>query len=87
MIERGCAVGRCPKCGRIITRLRPADSAVCECWKRCPSCGGEMTAHTPDSSLETYARDSKREMLILMVCNRHNPPFLSVTCPVEVPLA
>jgi hypothetical protein len=46
-----------------------------------------MTAHTPDSSLETYARDSKREMLILMVCNRHNPPFLSVTCPVEVPLA
>jgi len=83
-LERGFAVGKCSKCGKIITRPRPIDTAECDCWKHCPLCGELMEPYKPDLSPETYGYDKKREMKILMVCNRHIPPFLSTQKPEEV---
>ena len=57
----GWAEGKCPKCGRVWRRERPADLVVCDCYRCCPCCGGEMTAYTPDLSPRIYRSEDVDE--------------------------
>jgi hypothetical protein len=54
MAEVGWAEGVCPVCGRVWRRERPADFAICDCYKYCPVCGKEMQSYTPDLNPRTY---------------------------------
>ena len=54
LTETGWAVGICPVCGRVWRRQRPANLVVCDCFRRCANCGGEMTPYTPDMNPQTY---------------------------------
>jgi hypothetical protein len=47
--------GKCPKCGRTHQLRSREDMVVCDCWRICPICGGEMTPYTPDTAPKTYA--------------------------------
>ena len=77
--------GKCGRCGREYYSSH-ADVVVCDCWRVCPICGAEMTPYTPDLAPSTYAKDGKRDLLVLRVCNNHSPPFFSEQKPVEVEL-
>jgi len=51
-----------------------------------------MTPYTPDLAPNTYGKDGKRDLQILMVCNNSvahpdNSPFYSKVKPVEVELS
>jgi|YelNatPaOPRAMG01_1025707.scaffolds.fasta_scaffold03102_10 hypothetical protein len=76
--------GKCPKCGRTHQLRSREDMVVCDCWRICPICGGEMTPYTPDTAPKTYALNGLRELQVLMVCTRHSPPFYGMQKPVEV---
>jgi hypothetical protein len=76
--------GKCPVCRKVHYSDRKDDVVVCDCWQYCPLCGAEMTPYTPDMASKTYGIDGKSDMLILMVCTNHPPPFYSTQKPVEV---
>ena len=82
--------GKCSRCKREYYS-KHADVVVCDCWIKCPECGQEMEAFTPDLSLSTYGLDGKRDLLVLKVCNNlaghsdHSPYFSSLK-PIEVEL-
>lgn len=40
-VKVGLACGVCPRCNKKIRRKRPADLAVCDCWKYCPTDHGK----------------------------------------------
>jgi predicted nucleic acid-binding Zn-ribbon protein len=77
--------GKCSRCGREYFGDH-SDVVVCSCWEVCPECGLRMEPYVPDLSPNTYAKDGKRDLLILRVCNNHIPPFFSELEPVEVEL-
>jgi hypothetical protein len=78
--------GKCSGCGREYHGSH-ADVVVCDCWEKCPECGARMEPYAPDLSPNSYGRDGKRDLLILRVCDNHNPPFFSALKPVEVELS
>ena len=83
--------GKCSRCGRIHYEDHKA-LVVCDCWEHCPLCGAEMEAYTPDLAANTYAKNGKRELQILRVCNNSpahfdKSPFFSSQRPVEVELS
>jgi hypothetical protein len=83
--------GKCSKCGKVYYSDRKGDIVVCDCYRYCPVCGAEMTPYTPDLAPNTYGKDGKRELQILMVCNNvsahaDNSPFYSKLKPVQVEL-
>jgi len=81
----GFAEGTCPKCKKTLRRRRPADYAVCDCYKHCPLCGAKMTPYTPDLTQASY--ESVKGFDVLYVCNNHAPPYYSKQKPVEVHLS
>jgi len=84
----GYACGVCPVCGRKIYRPRPADLAICDCFKVCPLCGREMTPYIPDLTPSTYGfGEPKNAMHTLYYCTFHSPPYYSKQKPVEVQLS
>lgn len=95
----GYAEGECPRCGKILRRRRPADVAVCDCYRYCPLCGSEMTPFTPDLTPSTYRAEEAQALKgeavespewtieTLYVCNNHAPPYYSKQKPVEVKLS
>jgi len=54
MPETGWARGVCPECGRAWSRRYPEDLVICDCHRRCPVCGGDMTPYVPDLNPATY---------------------------------
>jgi len=102
MIKTGHACGTCPHCGRRICRPRPADIAVCDCWKYCSLCDPPytvpLTPFTPDLTPSTYRNEKAHEVKgqdaeppewaidTLLVCYNHSPPYYSKQKPVEVHL-
>ena len=54
----GYAEGTCPECGKTLRRRRPADYAVCDCFKLCPVCSPvytvKMDPYAPDLTPSTY---------------------------------
>ena len=78
--------GRCSRCGRVYYEDRKVP-VVCDCWKRCPVCSEEMTPYTPDLAANTYGLNGRRDLLVLMVCTLHSPPFFSNQKPVEVEMS
>jgi len=76
--------GKCPQCGKVHYTDRKDDVVVCDCWQHCSICGAMMTPYTSDLSPNTYGKDDKRDLQILMVCNNHSSPFYSTQKPVEV---
>jgi ssDNA-binding Zn-finger/Zn-ribbon topoisomerase 1 len=97
--KTGFAKGSCPKCGKLLVRKRPADLAVCDCYKYCPLCGAEMTPFNPDLTPSTYRGEEsyavKGQAVLfhewtvetLYVCHNHTPPYYSCQKPVEVKLS
>lgn len=95
----GYAVGTCPVCGKILRRRRPADYALCDCFRYCPLCGKEMKPFSPDLTPSTYgaeedfalkgqAAESPRWTVeTIYVCCDHSPPYYSSQKPVEVKLS
>ncbi len=96
----GYACGICSRCGKEVCRLRPADLAVCDCFKYCPIDHGKgpygtlMNSCTPDMTSQTYGPiettgdawgDLKHPMDILYVCPVCN--YHSAQAPVEVKLS
>ncbi len=77
--------GACPSCGRVYHGVHE-DTVVCGCFEICPLCGRRMEPYVPDLSPGTYAKDGKRDLLIVRVCSNHIPPFFSEQKPVEVVL-
>jgi len=94
MVKVGYACGTCPRCGRNICGLRPADIAVCDCREYCPLCGEKMEHYTPDLTPSTYRPakvhtgtvrgDLEHPMQILFRCPMCN--YQSSQKPVEVKL-
>ena len=94
----GYARGTCPKCGKLLIRKRPADIAVCDCFKECPLCGAKMTPYTPDLTPSTYRAEESYalkgqavtppewDLETLYVCNNRTPPYYSKQKPMEVRL-
>lgn len=88
----GQATGTCSRCGREISRPRPADLAVCDCWEYCPFDHGDgcfatkMDPYTPDLSPGSY---EKGDMDVVRVCNHsdHKTPYKSKQGPIEVRLS
>ena len=96
----GYAVGVCSRCGKTLRRRRPADTAVCACFKYCPvdhgkgAYGTKMKAYTPDLTPRTYSPikpddsdawgDLEHPMRILYVCPACN--YHSEQTAVEVEL-
>jgi len=91
--------GKCPRCGKIITRVGRADIAVCDCWEYCPRdhgkgrYGTKMEPYIPDLTLQTYEPlertsevwgDLKHPIKILRRCPVCG--YLSSQLPVEVEL-
>jgi NAD-dependent dihydropyrimidine dehydrogenase PreA subunit len=87
MIKVGYAVGKCGNCGKELTRLRPADVAVCDCYEYCPQDGALMEPYTPDLTPSTYRPEEGGEhpMEILFRCPVCG--YLSAQQPVEVRLS
>ena len=46
-----------------------------------------MTPYTPDLAANTYGLNGRRDLLVLMVCTLHSPPFFSNQKPVEVEMS
>jgi len=102
MVKVGNACGTCPICGRLIVRKRPADNALCDCYRFCPICDPAytvpMTPFTPDLTPSTYGNEKAHNVKggsaeppewtseTLYVCLNHSPPHYSKQKPVEVPL-
>jgi predicted amidophosphoribosyltransferase len=84
MPKVGYAVGTCSKCDKEISRLRPADYAVCDCHEYCPLCGRKMEPFTPDLSPGSYEKD---DINVVRICAHHKPPYKSKLRPVEVRLS
>lgn len=98
----GSAQGTCPICGKLLIRKRPADYAVCDCYRFCPLCDPPytvpMTPFTPDLTPSTYRNEKAHEVKgqsvespewtseTLYVCHNHSPPYYSKQKPVEVRL-
>mgnify|MGYP000097144140 CR=1 FL=1 len=93
--------GVCPSCGRTITRTgRVPVVVVCDCYRRCPICGLEMTPYRPDLDPKTYGSEDHPDwdvlglasggevpsIEIIFVCLEHAPPYYSRLKPVEVTL-
>jgi len=97
----GILKGVCSSCGKIIFREgRVPTTVVCDCYRRCPLCGAEMTPYRPDLDPKSYGgeRNPDLEALgltsggsdpkidVVFVCLRHSPPYYSRVKPVEVAL-
>ena len=88
----GYAEGTCPNCGATHKRTRPADFAICDCYKFCPLCGNEMQPYTPDLTTSTYGSiesetaqgDTDKPMNVLYYCPSCR--YYSALKPVEVNL-
>ena len=95
----GYAEGVCPSCGKTLIRKRPADMAVCDCYKYCPLCGNKMASFSPDLTPSTYragegfalkgqaVEEPKWTVETIYVCYNHSPPHYSSQKPVEVRLS
>jgi len=77
----GEATGRCGKCGKTYSRLRPASVVYCDCWKRCPYCGNEMSDFDLDLSVRGYKRGDLDVVKYCASCK-----YKSKLMPVEVEL-
>ena len=77
----GFAVGRCPRCGKLLMRRRPAKVAVCNCWMYCPICGSKMQPYVPPSDPRQI---NKGDLETIMVCQKCG--YKSKAKPAEVPL-
>ena len=98
MVKVGYAEGTCPKCGKLLMRKRPADIAICDCYRYCQLCGKEMTSFTPDLTPSTYRCEEAYALKgqavespewtvnTIMACYDHTPPYYSKQKPVEVHL-
>ncbi len=53
MTKVGLAVGRCGRCGKTLSRPRPMDYAVCDCWQYCPHDHGKGPYGTLMRSVDT----------------------------------
>lgn len=100
MSKVGYAEGTCSRCGRTHKRRRPADYAVCDCFRHCPidhgrgTYGTLMDPYTPDMNPLTYGKikrgssviwgDTEHPMWILYVCSVCS--YHSKAKPVEVKL-
>jgi hypothetical protein len=92
-VKIGIAEGVCSNCGRILSRRRPADMAVCDCYKFCPLCGKEMQLYTPDLAPNIYGPiesekakgDTDKLINILYYCLSCG--YYSALKPVEVLLS
>jgi predicted amidophosphoribosyltransferase len=90
VIQIGMAEGVCSNCGRTLSRRRPADMAVCDCYMFCPLCGKEMQPYTPDLAPSIYGSiesdkvqgDTDKPMDILYYCLSCR--YYSALKPVEV---
>jgi len=98
----GNASGTCPICGRLLIRRRPADYAVCDCYKYCPLCTPAYTVpmipFAPDLTPSVYRNEKVHEakgqgaeppewtIETLYYCPNHTPPHYSKQKPVEVVL-
>ncbi|MEM2309228.1 MAG: hypothetical protein QXV71_01845 [Candidatus Bathyarchaeia archaeon] len=92
--------GVCGACGRIIRRNSPVPiTIVCDCYRLCPLCGGQMKPHTPTLPPRAYGNEDSFEWdplglaekcgatsETLYVCRNHQPPYYSTRRPVEVEL-
>ena len=95
----GHVEGECPRCGKKLSRPRPCDVAVCDCWKYCPNDHGNgayatlMEPYTPDLSPQTYgpiegtnvSGDSEHPMKIMRKCPVCG--YYSAQLPIEVQLS
>jgi len=89
-IKVGLVEGVCSNCGATLRRRRPADIAVCDCYKFCPICRAEMQPYTPDLTPSTYGPfegenakgDTDKPMDILYYCPSCR--YYSALKPVEV---
>ncbi len=102
MTKVGYVEGTCPVCGRLLIRKRPADNAVCDCFRFCPLCSPAftvpMTPFTPDLTSAIYRNEEAQDIKggsaepsewtseTLFVCYHHSPPYYSKQKPVEVHL-
>jgi len=102
MTKIGYAKGTCPVCGRLLLRKRPADYAVCDCYKHCPLCTPAYTVlmipFVPDLTPSAYRNEKVYEVKgqgaeppewtveTLYCCPNHTPPHYSKQKPVEVNL-
>jgi len=96
-VKIGYAKGTCSRCGKTLTRRRPADYAVCDCCRFCPVCTPAYTQpmdpYTPDLTPSTYGSiegetvtgDTEAPIKILYRCSRCG--WLSADLPVEVRLS
>lgn len=100
--KTGYAQGTCTVCGKLIIRERPADYAVCDCYRYCPLCTPAytvpMTPFTPDLTPSAYRNEKVHEVKgqgaeppewtseTIYVCYNHLPPYYSKKRPVEVRL-
>jgi len=98
----GYVQGTCPICGKILVRKRPADYAVCDCYRYCPLCDPPhavpMTIFTPDLTPSTYRNEKAHSVKggnaeppewtseTLYACYNHSSPYYSKQRPVEVRL-
>lgn len=53
-VKVGYAKGTCSRCGKTLTRRRPADYAVCDCYQYCPPCGKKMNPYTHEQFSGTF---------------------------------
>jgi len=98
-IKVGEVKGTCRECGKELSRPRPADTAVCDCWEYCPTdhgkgpYGTKMNPYTPDLTPSAYKElsdssdawgDLDHPMDILRVCPECN--YHSKLKPVQVEL-
>ncbi|MCW4016814.1 MAG: hypothetical protein NWF06_10625 [Candidatus Bathyarchaeota archaeon] len=95
----GYATGTCSRCGKTMHQKRPADTAVCSCYRVCPLCGAEMTPFYADLNAKTYGsqqsaalkgqavESSEWSVETVYVCNNHSPPYYSSQKPVEVKMS
>lgn len=83
----GYACGTCPRCGRKICRPRPADYAVCNCWRYCPLDGEKMEPYTPDLTPSQYDPDKGLDVIMVHISEQDHPqPYYSKQKPIEVRL-
>jgi hypothetical protein len=95
VLKIGWAEGVCPRCGRVWRRRRPADFAICDCYRYCQICGEEMQPYTPDLDPRVYRNEdvldptelaSKHEATIRTRYYCPNCEEYSDSIPVEVKL-
>jgi len=85
--QTGNACGTCSQCGKTLSRPRPADIAVCDCWEYCPLDGKLMQSYTPDLTPSTYESDKGIDVIMVHDSpENHLQPYYSKQKPVEVKL-